>query len=238
MCAAGALGRFGVGCRTRGDAASVVDDLVDLVERAGAVERAALASRWKNREDLESMAQAVRQAIDRERDVERRSEPESGPAAWWARVRADLLDSETDPIRPGPATGASDPPFAPAEATQAEAHAQAAVTVAWLALQQAHLAVLKARLARIDAGESDLATVDGHAPLPGWQCREPARSRARERPARRDRVHPDPEATLGRHEPCPSVSPLAFCTWASSAPSSGTPSNGCCPTSASGWSRS
>jgi hypothetical protein len=60
-------------------------------------------------------------------------------------------------------------PASHAEAARAEAEAAAAVAVARRALYDAHLAVLNARLARIDAGEEepDAATVDGHTPLAG-----------------------------------------------------------------------
>ena len=54
-------------------------------------------------------------------------------------------------------------------AAQAERDAVAAVQLARLALNDAALAVLQARLARIDAGEDDpdAAIVDGHVPLHG-----------------------------------------------------------------------
>ena len=56
-----------------------------------------------------------------------------------------------------------------AAAAQAERDAVAAVGLARIALTDAALAVLQARLARIDAGEDepDAATVDGHVPLHG-----------------------------------------------------------------------
>ncbi|MEK6439210.1 hypothetical protein [Pseudonocardia sp. T1-2H] len=175
---------------------SAVDDLTELVERAGAAERAALASKWKERADVEALSRKVRRAIDEQRDLERRSGAVAEPAGRLARLRAAFLDVGSDPAaRPAVVAGASDseadasPPRpgprpvdsrAPdaaveparaghAEAARAEADAVTAVTVARLALLEAHLAVLTARLARIDAGEAEpeAAAVDGLTPLPG-----------------------------------------------------------------------
>jgi DNA-binding LacI/PurR family transcriptional regulator len=52
---------------------SAVDELTELVERAAAAERAALASKWKERADVEALCRRVRRAIAEQRDVERRS---------------------------------------------------------------------------------------------------------------------------------------------------------------------
>jgi hypothetical protein len=144
---------------------SAIDDLTELVERAGAAERAALASRWKERSDVDALRLRVRRAIDEQRDLERRSTP--GPAATDRRVRLREAFLTGDP---GSVVESSAPvPVGHADAARAETDAVAAVTVARLALLEAHLAVLDARLARIDAGEAepDAAAVDGHVPLQG-----------------------------------------------------------------------
>jgi hypothetical protein len=152
---------------------SAVDDLTELVERAGAAERAALASRWKERADVEVLRRRVQEAINEQRELEQLA---PGPVLddRRARLRAALLDDRperTDRRPDEPAGLRSDP--APGadhvDAARAESDAAAAVTVARLALLDAHLAVLDARLARIDAGETDpgAATIDGHAPMSG-----------------------------------------------------------------------
>jgi hypothetical protein len=149
---------------------SAVDDLTELVERAGAAERAALASKWKERSDVEALQRGVRHAIDDQRDVERRASPGPALTGRWARRRETYL--QVDPDGRGPAGGDTSASGARAgheDAVQAEADAWAAVTVARLALLEAHLAVLDSRLARIDAGEAEpgAAAVDGHVPLQG-----------------------------------------------------------------------
>lgn len=153
---------------------SAVDDLTELVERAGAAERAALASKWKERADVGSLRSHVRTVIGEQHELERLSTgPE--PSDRRARLRAAFLDHPLDeavPSVPDPAGGGNGTRSAVvghADAARAETDAQAAVTVARLALLEAHLAVLDARLARIDAGEAEpeAAAVDGHAPLTG-----------------------------------------------------------------------
>src|SRR5690348_5541249 len=52
---------------------SAVDDLSELVERAGAAERAALASKWKDRPDVDALRRKVRRVLDEHRAAERRS---------------------------------------------------------------------------------------------------------------------------------------------------------------------
>jgi hypothetical protein len=177
---------------------SAVDDLTELVERAAAAERAALASKWKERDDVEALRQKVRRAIDEQRDLERQSSAAAALTGRPARLRAAFLDGDPDTadvtangagvpvgsggaLAVGVATGAGSKGSGSAgsavesarashaEASRAEADAVAAVTVARLALQEAHLAVLDARLARLDAGEAepDATTVDGSVPLTG-----------------------------------------------------------------------
>jgi hypothetical protein len=87
------------------------------------------------------MTRSVERAIEEQHDLERRSGSSAPVSTRWARLRDAFVDAD----------------------------AVAAVTVARLALQEAHLAVLQARLRRIDAGEAepDAAVEDGHAPLPG-----------------------------------------------------------------------
>jgi hypothetical protein len=150
-----------------------VDDLTELVERAGAAERAALASRWKERADVDALRRRVQDVITEQHQLEQLS-PGPAPSDRRARLRAAFLDEHperTEPRPDEPAGRGSDPPptVDHADAARAESEAAAAVTVARLALLDAHLAVLDARLARIDAGDAEpgAETIDGHAPLPG-----------------------------------------------------------------------
>jgi hypothetical protein len=94
---------------------SAVDD---LVERAVDAERAALASRWKDRRDVESLVRSVRRAIDEQHDPERRSgtpastvqhsqpstmPPESDGAGSGRRTMRNALISPMRPARNGTA---------------------------------------------------------------------------------------------------------------------------------------
>jgi hypothetical protein len=123
---------------------SAVDDLTELVECVGAAERAALASKWKQRSDVEALRRQVQRTLDEKRNLERRSTAAAPEVSNAGQVSH-------------------------AEAARLEADAVAAVSVARLAVQEAHLAVLKARIARIDAGdaEPEAAAADGHVPLHG-----------------------------------------------------------------------
>lgn len=138
---------------------SAVEDLTELVERAGTAERAALASQWKDRADVDALRRRVRVAIDEQHELERLA-PRPAPSAR----RAQLLSAFLEQTPEGERTVVDH-----ADAARAETDAAAAVTVARLALLDAHLAVLDARLARIDAGDTEpgAAAVDGHVPLPG-----------------------------------------------------------------------
>ena len=95
-------------------------------------------------------------------------------------LRQDYLDLGAQEALPGQAIDPETPGddligqsavhrLSHAAAAQAERDAVAAVDIARIALTDAALAVLQARLARIDAGEDDpdAATVDGHVPLHG-----------------------------------------------------------------------
>jgi hypothetical protein len=139
---------------------TAVEDLTELVERAGAAERAALASKWKERPDVEALRRKVERGIEDQRAQERRSDGGSAATGRPGRLRAALLDGDLAPL-PTAATQA--------DAARVETDAVTAVTVARLALLEAHLAVLDSRLARIDAGEAspEAAAVDGHVPLQG-----------------------------------------------------------------------
>ncbi|MFL6223342.1 MAG: hypothetical protein ACJ75K_11050 [Actinomycetes bacterium] len=172
---------------------SAVDNLSELVQQAAVAERAALASKWKERPDVEALRRRVQRAIDEQRDVERRSTGRPHLSPRRAGQLEAFLTGDGGPVKPHacddhvasgadasplddgrvpPTDVAEDSGLEPvsyADAARIEADAMAAVTVARLALQEAHLAVLDARLARLDAGEvaPEAASVDGYVPLTG-----------------------------------------------------------------------
>ena len=166
-----------------------IDDLTELVERAAAAERIALASKWKDRPDVEKMVRRVRKTAAEQRDELSKNTDGSLLSSRWVSLRQDYLDLGEQEFLPGERPG-DDPdvdephvteqsPVAEqtpatrrlshAAAAQAERDAVAAVGFARIAMTDAMLAVVQARLARIDAGEDDpnAATVDGHVPLHG-----------------------------------------------------------------------
>lgn len=172
-----------------------IDDLTELVEGAAAAERTALASKWKERPDVEKLVRQVRKKTTVQR-AELSAADGSLLSSRWVALRQDYLDlgeqedlpgenpehtdtvfGSTDEKMSNPAaaqTGAAAAVgpvrrLSHAAAAQAERDAVAAVGFARLAMTDAALAVVQARLARIDAGEDDpdAATVDGHVPLHG-----------------------------------------------------------------------
>src|SRR5581483_2387905 len=127
---------------------SSVEDLTELVERAVVAERAALASKWQERPQVEALRAKVQRALDEQRDLERHSTTPPGLTAHRAELRDVLLTGGSHPDGHRTAATAD-------EADQLEADAVTAVTVARLALLEAHLAVLDARLGRMAAAEAD-----------------------------------------------------------------------------------
>lgn len=149
---------------------AAVDDLTELVERAAAAERAALAAKWKDRADVETTIRRVRKAAEEQRAAVRLDQNPDRLSPRWAQLRQNYLDLGAQP----PVAGEDDPAgVTHAAAARAEADAVAAVGVARIALTDAALAVLQARLARIDAGEEP--------PMPRRStamCRWPAATRS------------------------------------------------------------
>ncbi len=160
---------------------AAIDDLTELVERAAAVEKVALSSKWRERPDVTKLIARVRKnAADQRDELARDVDPDS-LSSRWVSLRKDYLDLGAQEARPGqsidPETPGDDLIGQPttvhrlshAAAAQAERDATASVDLARMALTDAALAVLQARLARIDAGEDepDSATIDGHVPLHG-----------------------------------------------------------------------
>jgi hypothetical protein len=157
---------------------AAVDDLTELVERAAAAEKSALASKWKEQADVQALIRNVRKNAEQLRQDVRLDTRSDRLSPRWAGLRQNYLDLGAQPALPGQEPSAAEGPDERDEAprrlshqaaAQAELDAVAAVGVARMALTDAALAVLQARLARIQAGEdeADAAAVDGHVPLHG-----------------------------------------------------------------------
>ncbi|HZM67402.1 MAG TPA: hypothetical protein VFC16_14010 [Nakamurella sp.] len=148
---------------------AAVDDLTELVERAGAAERAALASKWQERSDVEKLARNARRSIDEQVvELHQAAASPTGLSDRWTLLRQTYLDRGPPAGTPAQ-TPAEGGPVTHAHAARAEADARAAVALARMSLTEAHLAVLQARLARLDAGDADpeAASIDGHTSLAG-----------------------------------------------------------------------
>ena len=163
---------------------AAIDDLTELVERAAAAEKSALASKWKDEPDVQSLIRRARAAAEEQRQAVRLDTDPDRLSPRWAGLRQNYLDLGAQPALPGQELSAQERPddgdadgvgggatrrLSRQAAAQAELDAVAAVGVARMALTDAALAVLQARLARIQAGEDepDAAAVDGHVPLHG-----------------------------------------------------------------------
>ena len=159
-----------------------IDDLTELVERAAVVEKTALSSKWKDESDVQGLIRKTRKAAEEQRQAVRLDIEPDQLSPRWARLQHNYLDLEALPALPGQQPPAPESPdnadghadgvarrLSHQAAAQAELDAVAAVGVTWMALTDAALAVLQARLARIQAGEDqpESAAVDGHVPLHG-----------------------------------------------------------------------
>ena len=160
---------------------AAVDDLTELVERAAAAEKSALASKWKDEADVQALISRSRRAAEEQRQAVRLDTDPDRLSPRWAGLRQNYLDLGAQPALPGQEPSTEDGPgdgdvgetasrrLSHQAAARAELDAVAAVGVARMALTDAALAVLQARLARIQAGEDqpDAETIDGHVPLHG-----------------------------------------------------------------------
>jgi hypothetical protein len=158
---------------------AAVDDLTELVERAAAAEKSALASKWKDEADVQALINRARRAAEEQRQAVRLDTDPDRLSPRWAGLQQNYLDLGAQPALPGqePSTqdGTGDEntgqtvQLSHQAAARAELDAVAAVGVARMALTDAVLAVLQARLARIQAGEDepDSSEIYGHVPLHG-----------------------------------------------------------------------
>src|SRR4051812_29182004 len=162
---------------------AAIDDLTELVERAAAVEKTALSSKWKEESDVQGLISKTRKAAEEQRQAVRLDVDPDRLSPRWASLQQNYLVLGAQPPLPGQESSAQESPdhadgygdgvfrrLSHQAAAQPEFDAVAAVGVATMALTDAAQAVLQARLARIRAGEDepDAATAgDGHVPLHG-----------------------------------------------------------------------
>src|SRR3954451_4442696 len=161
---------------------AAVDDLTELVERAAAAEKSALASKWKDEADVQALISRTRRTAEEQRQAVTLDTDPDRLSPRWAGLRQNYLDLGPQPALPGQEpsvpvspgdgdTGVTGPRrISHQAAARAERDAVAAVGVARMALTDAALAVLQARLARIQSGDDQpdpSAAVDGHVPLHG-----------------------------------------------------------------------
>ena len=71
---------------------AAVDDLTELVEKAAAAERTALASKWKERADVEKMVRNVRKSAETQRTDLAAQTDASMLSSRWVSLRQDYLD--------------------------------------------------------------------------------------------------------------------------------------------------
>jgi hypothetical protein len=160
---------------------AAVDDLTELVERAAAAEKSALASKWKDEADVQALIRRARRTAEEQRQAVSLDADPDRLSPRWAGLRQNYLDLGAQPALPGQEPSTQEGPgdgdtgetvprrLSHEAAARAELDAVAAVGVARMALTDAALAVLQARLARIQAGEDqpDSQAFDGHVPLHG-----------------------------------------------------------------------
>ncbi|MET7991988.1 hypothetical protein ABZU76_13840 [Amycolatopsis sp. NPDC005232] len=150
---------------------AAVDDLVELVQRAAAAEKNAMAAKWKGEDDVRRMiGKACAASEEQRREMHRDVDP-ARLSPEWARLRQTHVDAEPQEDRAEAVAyqTVTHETVTHEDAAQAERDGVAAVAIARMALTDAARAVLEARLARIRAGEDEpgAVAVDGHVPLHG-----------------------------------------------------------------------
>jgi hypothetical protein len=147
---------------------AAADDLAEVAARASGAEAVARSAKWLDRRAIDRLATDASRALDIERATLGGSELSAVAAsADWQRRLRDR--TESSPPEPRLSEDGSTSDEATAVAIRTEADAAAAVAVARIALGEASLAVLRARLAVVETGDTDqvAAAVRGYVPLVG-----------------------------------------------------------------------
>ena len=89
---------------------AAVDDLTELVERAAAVEKTALSSKWKEESDVRRLIRKARKAaLEQRQEVSLDTNP-TRLSPRWAGLRQTYLDLGAQPALPGQEPSAQDSP--------------------------------------------------------------------------------------------------------------------------------
>ena len=71
---------------------AAIDDLTELVERAAAAEKSALASKWKDEPDVQSLIRRSRAAAEEQRQAVRLDTDPDRLSPRWAGLRQNYLE--------------------------------------------------------------------------------------------------------------------------------------------------
>ena len=89
---------------------AAVDDLTELVERAAAAEKSALASKWKEESDVQSLIRRSRAAAEEQRQAVSLDTDPDRLSPRWAGLRQNYLDLGAQPALPGQEPSAQERP--------------------------------------------------------------------------------------------------------------------------------
>jgi hypothetical protein len=94
----------------RGGIMAAVDDLTELVERAAAAEKSALASKWKDESDVQGLIRRTRRAAEEQRQAVSLDVDPGRLSPRWAGLQQNYLDLGAQPALPGQEPSASEGP--------------------------------------------------------------------------------------------------------------------------------
>ena len=89
---------------------AAIDDLTELVERAAAAEKSALASKWKDESDVQSLIRRTRKAAEEQRQAVRLDTDPHRLSPRWASLQQNYLDLGAQPALPGQELSAQERP--------------------------------------------------------------------------------------------------------------------------------
>src|SRR5215203_427104 len=85
----------------RGGIMAAVDDLTELVERAAAAEKSALASKWKDESDVQGLIRRTRRTAEEQRQAVSMDIDPDRLSPRWAGLQQNYLDLGAQPALPG-----------------------------------------------------------------------------------------------------------------------------------------
>jgi hypothetical protein len=80
---------------------AAVDDLTELVERAAAAEKSALASKWKDESDVQGLIRRTRRTAEEQRQAVSMDIDPDRLSPRWAGLQQNYLDLGAQPALPG-----------------------------------------------------------------------------------------------------------------------------------------